>query len=189
MAALAIGPELPTMDVGVAVRAPRARVAENQVRVALPAADPGVHPAQRKLGLVVVKFRNVANRLPGGKRMAVLAGQVEVAVRAARAGISLTLLRSTVICPRCLRGQSSRGAQQQADDYVPQQCRAQGVLSELVKSHEIQLPSVVAIVWPPRVAEKRAGPEITKGESRACSHGQPQEAPDSCRGQTIHLPT
>lgn len=76
VAVFATGPELPPMDIRVAVGALRARVAEHQVAVALPASDPFVHPAQRKLRLVVVKFRNVANRLPGREGVAVLAREV-----------------------------------------------------------------------------------------------------------------
>ena len=87
MAVLAAGAELPAMDIGVAVGAFCARVREHQIGVALAAADPFVHAAQGELGLIVVKLRNVADRLPGRESVAVLAGEIQVAVRAARGRI------------------------------------------------------------------------------------------------------
>ena len=88
MAVLAARSELAAVNIGVAIRAFRAGVAEHQVGVALAAGDSFVHAAQGKLRLVMIKFGNVANRLPGGEGVAVLAGEIQVAVRAARAGFS-----------------------------------------------------------------------------------------------------
>ena len=88
VAVLAVRSKLAAVNVGVAIRAFRAGIAEHQVRVTLPAGDSFVHAAQRKLGLIVIKFGNAANRLPRGKGMAVLTGEIQVAVRAARSGVS-----------------------------------------------------------------------------------------------------
>lgn len=88
VAVFAVRSKLAAVNVGVAVRAFRAGIAEHQVRVALAARNSFVHPAQGKLRLIVIKFRNVADWLPGGEGMAVLAGEIQVAVRAARGGVS-----------------------------------------------------------------------------------------------------
>lgn len=88
VAVLAVCSKLAAVNIGVAIRAFRAGIAEHQVRVTLPAGDPFVHAAQGKLGLVVIKFGNAAYRLPRGEGVAVLAGEIQIAVRAARSGIS-----------------------------------------------------------------------------------------------------
>jgi len=88
VAILATSSKLAAMDIGVAVGAFRARVREHQIAVALPAADSFVHAAQGELGLIVVKLRNVADGLPGRESVAVLAGEIQIAVRAARGGVS-----------------------------------------------------------------------------------------------------
>lgn len=118
VAVLATGSELPAMDVGVAVGAFRARVREHQIGVTLPAGHPFVHAAQGELGLVVVKLRNVADGLPRRERVAVLAGEIQVAMRAARAGIAWALCRSSAIGLRRLRQWCSRRIQQKPDNHV-----------------------------------------------------------------------
>jgi len=172
VAVLASSAELPAMDIGVAVGAFCARVREHQIAVALPAADPFVHAAQGELGLVVVKLRNVADGLPGRESVAVLAGEIQIAMRAARGRIGWTLRRSAAICRRRLRLRRSRGVQQKPDNHVYQQCRAQGISLVCLVPHEIQLVIAVAIGWPPRVAGKRNVREITKDEIRLCSFGR-----------------
>lgn len=87
VAVFAARSKLAAMYIGVAVRAFRARIAEHQVGVALAAGHSFVHSAQGKLGLVVIKLGNIANRLPGGEGVAVLAGEIQVAVGTARGGI------------------------------------------------------------------------------------------------------
>ena len=91
VALFAISSKLAAMNVGVAVGAFRARIAEHQVAVALAAGYAFVHAAQGKLGLIVIKLRYVANRLPGGKGMAVLTRQGEITVWAARGGAAWAL--------------------------------------------------------------------------------------------------
>ena len=88
VAVFAVRSKLAAVNIGVAIRAFRAGIAEHQVRVTLPAGDSFVHAAQRKLGLIVIKFGNAANRLPRGKGVAVLAGEIQVSVRAALSGVS-----------------------------------------------------------------------------------------------------
>jgi len=88
VAVFAARSKLAPVNVGVAIRAFHAGVAEHQVGMALPARHSFVQAAQGKLRLVVIKFRNVANRLPGSEGVAVLAGQIQISVRAACAGIS-----------------------------------------------------------------------------------------------------
>lgn len=136
VAVLATGSELPAMDIGVAVGAFCARVAEHQVAMALAAAHPLVHATQGEPGLVVVKLRHVADRLPGRECMAVLAGEIQVAMRAARGRIVWILRRSRTIHRRRL-WRRSRGAQQKPDNHIYQQCRAQGISLDSSVSHEI----------------------------------------------------
>lgn len=119
VAVLATGSELPAMDIGVAVGAFHARVREHQIAVALPATHSFVHAAQGELGLVVVKLRNVADGLPRREGVAVLAGEIQVAMRAARGRIVLALRRSRAIHRRRL-WRRSRGAQQKPDNHVYQ---------------------------------------------------------------------
>lgn len=102
VALFAVGSKLAAMNVGVAIGALRARVAEHQVAVALAAGYAFMHAAQGELGLVVVKLGHVANRLPGGKGVAVLTRQGEITVRAASGGTGW-VLRLRRRAPRGLR--------------------------------------------------------------------------------------
>jgi hypothetical protein len=83
VAMVALRSHLAPMDVGMAVRAFVAHVGEHQAGVALGAAYPLMHPPQGVAGLVVVELGNAADGLPAGGGVAVLARDVEVAVRAA----------------------------------------------------------------------------------------------------------
>lgn len=84
VALLAGRPELAPVDVGVAVGAFRTDVGEDEVGMTLAARNLLVQAAQGVLGLVVIKFRDVADRLPARKCMAILARDGQVAVGAAR---------------------------------------------------------------------------------------------------------
>lgn len=69
----------------------------------------------------MIKLGNISNRLPGGEGVAVLAGKIQITVRAPRGGIALAVgLRRSVLLP--LRRQRTRTAQQEPDDQVYQQC-------------------------------------------------------------------
>lgn len=134
VAIFATSAELAPVDIRVAVRALRARVPEHQVGMALPAGYPFMHPAQGKLGVVVIKLRDIADRLPGCEAVTVLARQIQITVRVARSGLALAgCLRGMA---RRLRRQSSRSTQQEPDDQVYQQLRAQGISLVLLMSHE-----------------------------------------------------
>jgi len=80
VATLASGAHLAAMDIRVAICAFRADIAEYHLGVTPGAGHALVHTAQRKLRQVVIKFRNGADRLPSIDGMAVLTGQVEIAV-------------------------------------------------------------------------------------------------------------
>lgn len=84
-------PKLTLMDIGVAVSAFLAHVREHRLRVALGATHSLVHAAQGKSGLVVVELRNVADRLPCAQGVAVLAGDVQRAVRASGSSVASPL--------------------------------------------------------------------------------------------------
>ncbi len=88
VAVFAVRSKLAAVNIGMAVRAFRAGIAENQVGVTLAAGDCFVHAAQGKLRLIVIKFRNITDRLPSGEGVAVLAGEIQIAVRAAGGGVS-----------------------------------------------------------------------------------------------------
>lgn len=72
------------MDIGVAVGASVSHVGEKQLRVTLRTRNVHVHPPQRVAGLVVIEFRQVADRLPRRERMAVLARLRQRTVRVLR---------------------------------------------------------------------------------------------------------
>jgi len=57
VATLAVGSELPAMNVGVAIGAARAHVLECQTEMALGACHLCMHAAQRIPGLVMIEFR------------------------------------------------------------------------------------------------------------------------------------
>lgn len=85
MAGLAGRAHLTLVNVGMAVGALVADVAEYHLRVASRAGDAFMQAAQRIASLIVVKLRNCANRLPTVHRVAVLAGEIQIAVWAPRA--------------------------------------------------------------------------------------------------------
>jgi len=73
------------VNVGVAVLAAQAHVAEHRLHVALRTGHILVQAAQRIVGLVVIEFGNGANRLPALGGVTVLTRNAEVSVRAVRA--------------------------------------------------------------------------------------------------------
>ena len=73
VAVFAVGPELTAVEVGVAVRAMRAYIMENERSVALGTANVFVHAAEWIAGLVVIKFGDGPDGLPTRVGMAVLA--------------------------------------------------------------------------------------------------------------------
>ena len=88
---LAVGAQLAAVDVGVAVSAPGAHVREYGLGVALLAVDAFVHATQGKFRAVVIEFRNSSDRFPSRNGVAVLARNIQIAVRTARGGIRLRL--------------------------------------------------------------------------------------------------
>lgn len=98
MAALAIGPELAAMNVGVAIGASGADVLEIQIGVALGASHLGMHAPQRVAGLVVIELRVGADGFPARVGVALLAGNRNGAVRIGDFG-----LRAADTGPRVLR--------------------------------------------------------------------------------------
>ena len=61
-------------------------VGEDRLDMTLGACDRCVHAPQRIFGLVVIKFRDGADRFPGVGGVAVLARNAQIPVRAVRAG-------------------------------------------------------------------------------------------------------
>jgi len=102
--ALAVCSHLPVMEIGVAVPALRAGVGENRFRVTLRAREVLVHSRKGKAGFSMIKFRNSAYRFPSENRVAILAANVQIAVRTARCGRAASLR----ICKHC------RSAQQES---------------------------------------------------------------------------
>lgn len=112
MALFAGRPQLPSMHVRVAVGTLVAYIGENQFGMALRACDCFMHAAQRIAGLVVIKFREAANRRPPVYGVAVLAGNRQSAVGTARAVICFALRRQ-------------RRRQHEPKNDLDQECRNQ----------------------------------------------------------------
>lgn len=74
MAAFAVAAELPTMYVGVAIRAVRAYIFEDQAVVAACTRHFLMHAAQGVAGLIVIEFRIGADRPPACVSVAILTG-------------------------------------------------------------------------------------------------------------------
>jgi len=72
------------MDIGMAIRAIVADIGKHQVHVALCTSHVLVHASQGIASCVVVEFGNVADRLPTGEGMTVLALNIQRPVRTAR---------------------------------------------------------------------------------------------------------
>ena len=81
VALLAVCAHLPLVDIGMAIGAPCTHIREDGLGVTLGAGHVLVHAAQRILGLVVIEFRDSADRLPPNRGVAVLARNVQVSVR------------------------------------------------------------------------------------------------------------
>lgn len=86
VALLAIRSQLPLVNVGMAILAALAHVREHRLHVALDARHRLVHAAQRVAGLIVIEFRNRADRLPRAGGVAVLARDIQVAMGAVGPG-------------------------------------------------------------------------------------------------------
>ena len=96
VALFAIRAQLALVNISMAVLAALADAGEDHFDVTLGAGDGRVHAAQRIARLIVVEFRNSANRFPAIRGVAILAGNGQTAVRTVRAF-------------RDLRTRSSRG--------------------------------------------------------------------------------
>ena len=81
VALLAVRTQLPLVNVGVAILAALPDVREHGLYVALHAGDRLMHTAQGISGLIVIELWNGADRPPRTCRVAVLAGNVQIAVR------------------------------------------------------------------------------------------------------------
>ena len=89
VASLAIGSQLALVDVGVAILAALANIGEYGPDVTCGAGNRRVHAAQGIFGLVVIEFRNGADRFPRICGVAVLASQVQIAVWTMRSSWAL----------------------------------------------------------------------------------------------------
>lgn len=77
--------KLTLVNVSMAIRAFLANVGEHRFGMALGTSNTLVHAAQGKARLVVIELRNIADGLPSAHGVAVLAGNIQRAVRAPRA--------------------------------------------------------------------------------------------------------
>jgi hypothetical protein len=69
-----IRPHFPLVNIGVAVLASLSDISKYRLGMALRARHLFMHSAERILGLIVVEFRNRADRLPACSGVAILAG-------------------------------------------------------------------------------------------------------------------
>lgn len=88
---LAVRSELPFVDVSMAICALAAHIGKHRFNVALGTGDLLMHPAQRVASLAMVEFGCVPDGLPPTEGVAVLARDIERAVRAAGVGVGLRL--------------------------------------------------------------------------------------------------
>lgn len=139
MALLAIRPQGSPVNVRVAVGTFVTHIGENQFGMALRAGNRLMHAAQRITGLVVIELRNAANRRPTIYGVAILAGNREGAVRAARTVVGLGLRRD-------------RGRQHQPKNNLDQECRSQlapqAIFTRGLTDKGAQLPFARAICGP-----------------------------------------
>ncbi len=117
VALLAAGAHLTAVDIGVTLGALRTDIRKNRLDMALGTHHALVHAAQGKLGLIVIKLGNAANRLPPERGVAVGARQVQRSVWA-------TGLRVHLCLP--LDGCARRSEYEQ---QIDQDCRDQAVLT------------------------------------------------------------
>lgn len=85
VALFAVGSQLPPVNIGVAILAARADVAEHHLFVTLGAGYRLVHAAKRITGLIMIKFGDRSDRPPSARGMAILTRNRETAVGAMRA--------------------------------------------------------------------------------------------------------
>lgn len=91
VALFAVRAKLPFVNIGVAILATLSHIREDRLHVALGTGHRLVHSSQRIFGLIVIELGNGANRPPGICRVAILAGSIEIAVRAVSTSVTLRL--------------------------------------------------------------------------------------------------
>src|SRR5271165_4619467 len=91
VALLATRTKLALVNIGVAVGASLTYVGEDRLDVALGASYTLVHAAERVPRLAVIKLRDVADWFPCAEGVAILAGDIQRAMRTARVGVVLRL--------------------------------------------------------------------------------------------------
>jgi hypothetical protein len=84
VALFAVRPELPLVNIRMAVLAALSYICEYWLDVALGAIDRLVQAAERVSCLIVIEFRDRTNRPPSLRGMTVLTGNAETAVRTVR---------------------------------------------------------------------------------------------------------
>src|SRR5215472_1697113 len=89
MALLAVCSQLSLVDVGVAILAVLSDIGEHWPDVTFGARNRCVHVPKRVLRLIMIEFRNSANRLPGFRCVAILAGDLQISVGTVRASRDL----------------------------------------------------------------------------------------------------
>jgi len=99
VALCAVRAHFPLVDVVVTILTILADVGEHGLHMALCASHLLVHGSKRVLSLIVVEFRNWADRLPTSSRVAILTGYSEGTVRTS-SGLPLRGERSTCGRPR-----------------------------------------------------------------------------------------
>jgi hypothetical protein len=124
VALLAIGAQFAAMNVGVAFGAQVADVGEDWFGVALRAGNVLVQTTQREARRVVIKFRNSSDRLPSVERVAILAGNVQRAMRAAGRERRLRLRSGRGLLSGCRQSRQHHNRQ----NYPEPDSRAQGSL-------------------------------------------------------------
>lgn len=91
VALFAVGSKLALVNVGMAIGAFLTHIGKDRFDVALRASHSLMHAAERVPRLAMIKLRNVADGFPSTEGVAILAGDIQRAMRAARIGVDLRL--------------------------------------------------------------------------------------------------
>ena len=117
MALFAIRTHLTPVDIGMAIRAFRPHIGEDQLDVAFDALNLFVHAPEWIGGLIVIELRDSADRLPTREGVAVFAGNRNIAVRIFRA-----CLRRRSALPLCERSTRTNQQEKYEPNCMPAGC-------------------------------------------------------------------
>jgi len=134
VALLAVGAELAFVNIGVAILAALPHIGENHLHVTLGAGHRLVHAAQGIAGVIVIELGDGANGTPRGGGVAILARDVQIAVRTAGAhgGVQPRTSYRCANCEQQYRGENARATSHPRDSSLSKSLTAEGLFRQLV---------------------------------------------------------